>query len=249
MVNKYFILIPFIVYLSGYCISADNTTTQNKKESTSKCKEKQNKTNSILDNKEKLRKWNLFLEKLNVNLIKDVNEANKLLNDITNNKYSEKELKIIINKFNDKIKQIEESYNKLFELSDQDNSDNKNKIKLSKKPQLSRVNNNNVQLITTLNWSKDVRKNTNVTNKTHVVKENLNDIPDSDLNNINEENNNHERIVLTPNSPCVSSHEQKIYDCNSVNNRLQEEVPVQGIITNKTHDDEINTKSINKLPN
>lgn len=253
MLNKYFILIPVIVFLNGCCIGADNTTTSNNQESTNKCKEKQNKINSILGKQARLKKLQLFLEGLNdsnnfnnngnVKLINDVNEANKLLNDITHNKYNEKELKIIINKFNNKIKQIEKLYKDLFEFSDQDDSNNKNKIKLNKNPKLPKSSNNNVQSMTSLNWSKDTRNNSNVITNPLAVSE-------DDLNSINgEDNSNPECIIVDLSNPITIQQVQEYYNCSSINNGLKEELPVQGTITNKSHDDEIGTKKINKLPN
>lgn len=253
MFNKYFVLIPVIISLSGCCISADNTTTNNEQESTSKCKENQNKINSILCKQARLKRLQVFLEGLNnsnnfnnngnVKLINDVNEANKLLNDITHNKYNEKELKIIINKFNNKIKQIEKLYKDLFEFSDQEDNDNKNKVKLNKNQKLSKSNNSNIQLMTSLNWSKDTRNNSNVVTNPLAVSE-------DDLNSINgDDNNNPECIIVDLSNPITMQQVQEYYNCSSINNGLKEELPIQGTITNKSHDDEIGTKQINKLHN
>ena len=242
---KYYVLVPVFISLIGCCISADNATTSNTEELNSKCKEKQN---IIVCKQEKLKKLQKFLEGLKENdkknmkpIINDVKDANKLLNEITHNKYNNKELEIRLNKFNNKMKQIEKLYKNLFSLTDQDddNTDKKIKLKNSKNTKLPEVN-NNIQSMTSLNWSKDTRNNSNVITNPF------------DLSKNNEEGDiiDPECIIVDLSNPITMQQVEEYYNYSNINNRLNsDDIPVQGLPNSKTNDDEISSKLVDKHSN
>ena len=170
--SKYLLLVLIFSPLIGCCTSADDTTTDNEKELQRNIKNKKdvnvilftqdrlnalrnfltntNKDNKTKDNKNKDNK-KIDPESISL-IIKDIDSANNILDNIKQNRYDGNSLEIKVKSLNNKIKQIETLSRKLFKLTENDNN-NRNALPKMK---------NNTKSITNLNWSKDTRNNSHV---------------------------------------------------------------------------------------
>ncbi len=166
------------------------------------------------------------------NVLKNIDETNKLLTNIkTKNYESIEDLNKQINEFNEKIKRIEEFCNNL--LKKKGISTNNNEINLTKSNIQWKGKGSNFQTITNLNWTKDTRNNSNVI-----------------INPLEEQNSDsladNERIVIDISQPLTRDQVEEYYGGSNKEN----EVPMEGTLINKSHDDDnINNPINNNLPN
>ncbi len=180
--SKYLLLVLIFSPLIVCCTSADDTTTDNEKELQRNIKNKKdvnvilftqdrlnalrnfltniNKDNKTKDNKTKdnknkdnKNKDNKKIDPESISLIiKDIDSANNILDNIKQNRYDGNSLEIKVKSLNNKIKQIETLSRKLFNLTENDNN------KRNALPKMK----NNTKAITNLNWIKDTRNNSHV---------------------------------------------------------------------------------------
>ena len=166
------------------------------------------------------------------NILKNIDETNKLLTKIkTKNYESIEDLNKQIKEFNEKIKRIEEFCNNL--LKKKGISTNNNEINLTKSNIQWKEKGSNFQTITNLNWTKDTRNNSNVI-----------------INPLEEQNSDsladNERIVIDISQPLTRDQVEEYYGGLNKEN----EVPMEGTLINKSHDDDnINNPINNNLPN
>ena len=232
---KYFILVP-IFSLLGCCTSADDTTTYDKSESqkinkNNKDKDKKKNVNGVILKQDKLNALRNFLVNANNNrrevdpknislIIEYIDSANNMLNKIKQNRYDGNSLKIELKSLNNKIKQIEKSYKRLFNLPEQDNNNN------NPLPNLK----NNAKSITNLNWSKDTRNSSNVT---------INPLAVSD-------NTDPECIIVDLSKPPLDLKQVKeYYKYHGSYSPQENKVPEQGTLSvGKSSDEDICTSRI-----
>ena len=166
------------------------------------------------------------------NVLKNIDETNKLLTKIkTKNYESIEDLNKKIKEFNEKIKRIEEFCNNL--LKKKGISTNNNEINLTKSNIQWKGKGSNFQTITNLNWTKDTKNNSNVI-----------------INPLEEQNSDsladNEIIVIDISQPLTRDQVEEYYGGSNKEN----EVPMEGTLINKSHDDDnINNPINNNLPN
>ena len=215
--SKYFSIVAVLVPLISCCTSADDTTTSSieslnkkhvnkEKNKTNNIKLKQNKLNELQEFLTKLKnsKSKIDHEKIEV-LICNVGTASNTLKKIINNKYSESKLQTILDSLNEKLKTIEQLYRELFNLPN--NTDSNNLC----------VNNNTVSGVkpmTSLNWNKDTRNNSNVITNPLDVSHN-----DETEPNIKES----QFIVVDLSKPLTPTQVEEYYSSYNINNNIPEQ--------------------------
>ena len=189
------------------------------------CKEKQLiELNNFLTNLTKS-DYKKYIDENSINsIIANVNVTKKMLDDITHKKYNNKtSLKVQVQKFNENVEKIAKQYRELFKLPDQEEQ-NKTKNNNS----LPVINNGKIQSMTSLNWNKDTRNNSNViTNQLA--------IPNDDFNNILKDGDiiNPEYMVVDLSRPLTMAQVEEYY-----NRKPDKDLPVQDTMPISTsHDD------------
>lgn len=204
---------------------SDNNTEETNKKKCSKEKD----GNNIVCKRKQLIELSNFLNNLTKSnnskdidvkrinsIIANVNNTQKMLDDITNKKYNNKNsLKIQVQKFNKNVEEITKQYKDLFKLPDQEEQDNNIKNNSN-----NSFNTGKIQSMTSLNWNKDTRNNSNViTNPLDVSSDELNNIrPDGEIINP-------ECMVVDLSRPITMSQVEEYY-----NRKTDNEVPVHETI-------------------
>lgn len=227
------------IYKDSNNKSKDKKSDNNEEKTNKKKCSKEKDENNIICKRKQLIELSNFLNNLTKSnnskdidvkrinsIIANVNNTQKMLDDITNKKYNNKNsLKIQVQKFNKNVEEITKQYKDLFKLPDQEDKNNQNSDKNNSLPV---INNGKIQSMTSLNWNKDTRNNSNViTNPLDVSSDELNNIrPDGEIINP-------ECMVIDLSRPLTMSQVEEYYNRKSDN-----DVPVHETIPiGKSYDD------------
>lgn len=222
-------------------VKSNNKKLKNKdKTKNLKCKNKKcNKDNVdiIIYKQEQLQELNMSLLELKHSktsidskevdsILDNIKNAHNILDNITHKKYKKKELEMRVKEFNDNMQKITDLYKQLFSFH---NKDNNNKMKST--------NNHNAKLITSLDWNKDTRNNSNVITNPLAVS-------DDELNNTKtaEDIINSECIFIDLSKPLTRQHVEEYYE-----HKVYNETPVhENIPIGKSYDNDNISNKINK---
>jgi len=246
-------LLSIVFSLLVCCVNAeDESSGDNKKTNSKNVKDK----NAIKLRKEDIKKLHDFLEeeykkvpnneeknKKNIKIIiENINQADKILDIIINGNYkhNKEQLEIEIRNLNIKIEQIKKLYIDLFSFID---NDKKNKKKSNNTNRVIKLPSKKikVQAITSNNCPYSTRK------------ECLSVKPLSEeAIKIDEETNDQKPYVVIDLNGITPEQVQDYYN-DQINNddtlKNNDSVPVEGIIQDKSSDNETGNKPINELPN